>query len=68
MFVYAVSAGAMLVPVFYFDFWSVLLSFLVLEAMVGMFNSCGATLRSRRGFPFQSFYSKKTCNILDVQF
>lgn len=47
IFIYAVSAGAMLVPAFAFDFWSVFISFLVLEAMVGMFNSCGATLRSR---------------------
>eukprot|EP00597_Dinobryon_sp_UTEXLB2267_P001631 CAMPEP_0170080960 /NCGR_PEP_ID=MMETSP0019_2-20121128/16952_1 /TAXON_ID=98059 /ORGANISM="Dinobryon sp., Strain UTEXLB2267" /LENGTH=415 /DNA_ID=CAMNT_0010295161 /DNA_START=193 /DNA_END=1440 /DNA_ORIENTATION=- len=45
--VYLLAAASMLVPVFFFDFWSVLVSFLVLEAMVGMFNSCGATLRSR---------------------
>ena len=37
----------MAIPVFWFDFWSVLLAFLLLEAMLGMFNSCGATLRSR---------------------
>jgi hypothetical protein len=37
----------MAVPVFKFEFWWVLSSFLVLEAMVGMFNSCGATLRSK---------------------
>ena len=37
----------MLVPVFMFEFWWVFSAFLVLEAMVGMFNSCGATLRSR---------------------
>ena len=42
-----VAAIAMLVPVFIFEFWWVFSSFLVLEAMVGMFNSCGATLRSR---------------------
>ena len=34
-------------PVLFFDFWTVLICFLVLEAMVGMFNSSGATLRSR---------------------
>lgn len=37
----------MLVPVFKFEFWWVLASFLVLEACLGMFNSCGATLRSK---------------------
>jgi hypothetical protein len=37
----------MIVPVLFFSFWPVFISFLVLEAMVGMFNSCGATLRSR---------------------
>lgn len=45
--VYIVSALAMAVPVFRFQFWWVYISFLVLEAMVGMFNSCGATLRSK---------------------
>lgn len=45
--VYIVSAIAMAIPVLSFEFWPVLLSFLVLEAMVGMFNSCGATLRSK---------------------
>jgi MFS family permease len=47
VFVYATAALTMAVPIFWFDFWSVLVSFLVLEAMLGMFNSCGATLRSR---------------------
>jgi MFS family permease len=47
VFVYVTAALAMLVPVFKFEFWWVLGAFLVLEAMVGMFNSCGATLRSR---------------------
>ena len=47
VFVYVVAAVAMLIPVFMFEFWWVFSSFLVLEAMVGMFNSCGATLRSR---------------------
>lgn len=45
--VYLIAAGAMAVPIFFFDFWSVLISFLVLEAMVGMFNSCGGMLRSK---------------------
>lgn len=47
MFVYVVAAIAMLVPFFKFEFWWVFIPFLVLEAMVGMFNSCGATLRSK---------------------
>ncbi len=47
VFVYATSALSMLVPVFRFDFWSILIAFLALESMLGMFNSCGATLRSR---------------------
>jgi hypothetical protein len=38
---------AMLVPVVKFEFWWVFCAFLLLETMVGMFNSCGATLRSR---------------------
>ncbi len=45
--VFIVAAGAMFTPIYYFDFWSMLYAFLVLEAMVGMFNSCGATLRAR---------------------
>ncbi len=44
--VYLVSAIAMLVPVYRFEFWPVFIAFLVLEGMLGMFNSCGATLRS----------------------
>ncbi|CAE7708509.1 mfsd5, partial [Symbiodinium microadriaticum] len=44
--VFALSAGAMAVPVFKFEFWWVFAAFLVLEGMLGMFNSCGATLRS----------------------
>jgi hypothetical protein len=47
IFVYAVAAISMAVPIFKFEFWWILIAFLVLEAMVGMFNSCGATLRSR---------------------
>jgi len=45
--IYLFSAVSMAVPIYSFDFWSVLAAFLVLETMVGMFNSCGATLRSR---------------------
>jgi len=45
--VYLVAALAMAVPLFRFEFWFVVVAFLVLEAMVGMFNSCGATLRAR---------------------
>lgn len=44
--VYLVSALAMAVPLVCFEFWYVFVAFLVLEAMVGMFNSCGGTLRS----------------------
>ena len=47
VFVYAVAACAMAVPIFKFEFWWVFCAFLVLETMVGMFNSCGATLRSQ---------------------
>jgi hypothetical protein len=45
--VYLLSAVAMAVPVFQFSFWHVYFSFLALECLLGMFNSCGATLRSR---------------------
>lgn len=48
IFLYFVSAVAMAVPMLIkFEFWNILIAFLVLEAMVGMFNSCGGTLRSR---------------------
>ena len=47
VFVYVMSATAMLIPAFNFDFWPVFICFLVLEAMLGMFNSCGAQLRSK---------------------
>ena len=47
VFVYITAALSMLIPVFKFEFWWVFGAFLVLEMMVGMFNSCGATLRSR---------------------
>lgn len=45
--VYLLAAGAMAVPIFFFDFWSTLAAFLLLEGLLGMFNSCGAVLRSR---------------------
>jgi hypothetical protein len=45
--VYCVAGLSMAVPLLHFQFWYVVVAFLVLEAMVGMFNSCGATLRSR---------------------
>ena len=45
--VYVVSAFTMLIPAFTFQFWPVFISFLLLECMLGMFNSCGAQLRSR---------------------
>jgi len=45
--IYAVAAVAMAVPTFDFSFVSVFVSFLVLEAMVGMFYSCGGILRSK---------------------
>jgi hypothetical protein len=47
VFVYIVAAASMCVPMLKFEFWWVYCAFLVLEAMVGMFNSCGATLRSK---------------------
>jgi MFS family permease len=45
--IYLVAAAAMAVPVFSFSFFPAFVSFLVLEAMVGMFNASGATLRSQ---------------------
>ncbi len=47
VFVYIVSAITMIVPVFTIEFWPVFISFLVLEGMLGMFNSCGGQLRSQ---------------------
>jgi predicted MFS family arabinose efflux permease len=44
--VYLLSALAMYVPIVHFEFWIVFIAFLLLESMLGMFNSCGATLRS----------------------
>ena len=45
--VYVAAAAAMLVPIYYFDFWPIFLSFLVLETALGVFNSCAGTLRSQ---------------------
>lgn len=45
--VFFVAAGAMAMPLIAYDFWSVLLAFLLLETMVGMFNSLGGMLRSK---------------------
>lgn len=47
LFVYVTAAASMLIPCLVFDFWSILVAFLILESMLGMFNSCGATLRSQ---------------------
>jgi hypothetical protein len=44
--VFAVSAASMTVPIYNFEFWWVFIAFLVLECMLGMFASCGGTLRS----------------------
>ena len=44
--VFAVAAGTMAVPIFHYEFWWVFIAFLVLECMLGMFASCGGTLRS----------------------
>lgn len=46
VFIYMTSCMAMMVPIYTFEFWPLFCAFLVMEAMVGMFNSCGATLRS----------------------
>lgn len=44
--VYLLSAVFMLIPIINFDFWYLLVSFLLLEGFLGVFNSCGGTLRS----------------------
>lgn len=44
--VYLVAAISMFMPIYKFEFWTVLIAFLILECMLGIFNSCGATLRS----------------------
>lgn len=43
---YLIAALSMYVPLVYFDFWSIFLSFLVLEAMVGMFFAMSGNMRS----------------------
>ena len=45
--VYAISALAMAVPAFFFSFGPIFVAMLILEAMVGVFNAYGATLRSK---------------------
>jgi hypothetical protein len=45
--IYLVAAAAMAIPLYNFTFGWVYSSFLVLEAMVGMFYSCGGILRSK---------------------
>lgn len=45
--VYAASAATMAVPALAFEFWPVFLAFLCLETVQGVFNSCGAQLRSK---------------------
>jgi MFS transporter, MFS domain-containing protein family, molybdate-anion transporter len=45
--IFFISAVSMAVPMIAYEFWSVLIAFLVLETMVGMFNSCGGILRSK---------------------
>lgn len=47
IFLYLTAAAAMAVPIVKFEFWWIFVAFLVIEAMVGMFGSCGATLRSK---------------------
>ena len=44
--VYALAAICMFVPIVKFDFWWVFVAFLSLEALLGMYNTVGATLRS----------------------
>ena len=45
--VYVSAAVAMLVPIYSFTFTPIFTSFLVLEGLLGMYNSSGATLRSQ---------------------
>ncbi len=45
--VYLIAGFAMVVPILYFEFWPIFIAFLVLEGSLGVFNSCGGTLRSR---------------------
>lgn len=46
LLVYFLSAVSMTIPIYSFEFWIVFISFLFLEGLLGIFNSCGATLRS----------------------
>lgn len=45
--VFFIAALAMAMPLLAYDFWSLLIAFLSLEMMVGIFNSCGGMLRSK---------------------
>lgn len=47
--VFATAALSMAMPLWLisYDFWSLLYAFLLLEMMVGVFNSCGGMLRSQ---------------------
>ncbi|CAD7924255.1 unnamed protein product [Amoebophrya sp. A120] len=45
--VYICAACAMAVPIFMYDFWPVLVCFLSLECVLGMFNAGGGLLRSQ---------------------
>ncbi len=47
VFVYLLAAIAMLIPILSYSFLHVFVAFLVLEFTVGIFNSCGGTLRSQ---------------------
>ena len=47
VFVYILAACAMLIPIYSYEFWSILIGFLVFESAVGIFNSCSGTLRSK---------------------
>lgn len=45
--VYVLASLSMLVPIYSFSFWPIFSAFLVLEASLGMYNSCGGMLRSK---------------------
>ena len=47
VFVYLTAAASMMIPIYYYEFWPIFISFLVLETSLGVFNSCGGTLRSQ---------------------
>lgn len=46
VFIYLISACALLLPILSYDFTVIFASFLLLEGMVGMFNASSGTLRS----------------------